>query len=541
MASISAPWSTSRNRPGLSCSIAACNCLGAFRSIVVPDGCATIHNRPAFLMRKFRSALAGIGGAALAGILAWAQTPISAIPKVPASTPLALVGGTVVDVTDWGHSARDLQDAIVIVRDGRIIDVGVRSVVAIPKGAWVIDCTGKFLIPGLVDGFAGMNSQGQANANLYMGVTTVVVRGDYERGPIDFAASPSPHLYLVDSIGTTDNWSLLARRPEWGAKLFEGAHPTELSPEDTVHQLTDTARLGTRVLLLGHDLTAANTQWIVAHAHQMGLVTYGEFVSTPYRVGIDDGVDALPHMGRYELGVIPDELQRPLVDNSQGPAADTAYDYSERLPPSDLHLRTYARYLAAHHAALMPTFSLYYLQLPGHRNLWKEPAAALLDPAHMSQPSDRTTGETIYPLPAWTRRLPAAGQRYMVDSQRKKADQAAMRLWRINQAIYSAYPHYLAGSGAPAKGTMPGISMHTELEMLVRLGLSPREALAAATNNYSLQFGWNELGQILPGRRADIVVVDGDPTQNIWNARRISGVVLDGNVVERDALLNLKK
>ena len=59
---------------------------------------------------------------------------------------------------------------------------------------------------------------------------------------------------------------------------------------------------------------------------------------------------------------------------------------------------------------------------------------------------------------------------------------------------------------------LPGISLHTELELLVRLGLSSREALAAATNNYSLQFGWNELGQITPGRRADILVVDGDPT-----------------------------
>ena len=44
-------------------------------------------------------------------------------------------------------------------------------------------------------------------------------------------------------------------------------------------------------------------------------MTYGEFISTPYSVGIDAGVDALLHMSRYELGVIPDELQRPLVDD----------------------------------------------------------------------------------------------------------------------------------------------------------------------------------------------------------------------------------
>jgi Amidohydrolase family len=494
-------------------------------------------------MRIARNLAMGLWGVALAGAMAWPQAQPPAPVKAPATTPVPLVlaGGTLVDVTEWGHSAKDLQDAVVIVRDGRISEVGPRFAITIPKGARVIDCTGKFLIPGLVDGFAGMNSQGQASANLYMGVTTVVASSDDRRGFIDFTANPSPHIYLLDSVGTTDDWSFLARNPEWAAKLKEGAHHVELSPEDTGRQLTETAKLGTRVVWLAENLTAANVQLIIARAHQMGLVTYGEFVSTPYQVGIEAGVDALLHMGRYELGVIPDELQRPLVDDPEGPAANTAIDYSERLPPTDPHWSSYAKLLASHHAALMPTFSLYYTRLPDHRNLWKEPAAALLDPTHMFSPSDRTTGELKYPLPPWTRHLPAAGQRYMEEGQRKKDDQAAMRLWRIDQTIFSAYPHYLAASGAPVTGSMPGISMHTELEMLVRLGLSPREALAAATNNYALQFGWNELGQITPSRRADIVVVDGDPTQNIWNARRISGLILEGNVLDRDALLKGNK
>jgi len=494
-----------------------------------------------FSMRATRLLLLGVGVSVLAAVLAWPQAPFSGIPKSPSSVPLVLAGGTVVDVTNWGRSAKDLEDAIVIVRDGRITDVGSRMAVSIPKGARVIDCTGKFLIPGLVDGFAGMNSQGQANANLYMGVTTVVAVGDARRGRIDFAASPSPHLYLLDSVGSTDNWSLLAKRPEWALKLREGAHRAELSPDDTARQLTDTARLGTRAVWLGHNLTAANTQWIIARAHQLGLVTYGEFVSTPYKVGIEAGVNVLVHMGRYELGVIPDELQRPLVEDSEGSAAATAYDYTERLPPTDSHVRAYARFLASHRSALMPTFSLYFLQLPGHRNLWKEPAAALLDPSHMYQPADRASGEMTYPLSPWMRRLPAYTQRWMEDSQKKKADLSALRLWHINEVLFSAYPHYLAASGAPVMGSMPGISMHTELEMLVRLGLSPREALAAATNNYSLQFGWNELGQIAPGRRADILVVEADPTQNIWNVRRISSLIMDGNVLNREGLLRLRR
>ncbi len=96
-----------------------------------------------------------------------------------------------------------------------------------------------------------MNSQGQANANLYMGVTTVVVRNDHEHGLIDFAANPQPHLYLIDSVGVTDNWSLLAKQPEWMGKLKQGARSVELSPGDASLQLNDTARLGTRVVLLG--------------------------------------------------------------------------------------------------------------------------------------------------------------------------------------------------------------------------------------------------------------------------------------------------
>lgn len=479
--------------------------------------------------------------ALLSGLLTVSLPVYPQVEPAAPSNVLVLSGGTVVDVTNWGDSAHDLQNAVVVIQNGHITDVGPQSAVTIPKGARIIDCTGKFLIPGLIDGFAGMNSQAQANANLYMGVTTVVARADSERGFIDLSAQPSPHIYPIDTIGVTDNWSLLARRPEWVSKLREGANSVELSPEDTARQMVDTRNLGTRVLLLTPHLTAANSQWIISRAHDLGLATYGIFVSTPYRVGVEAGVDALVDAHRYDLGVIPDELQTPLVNDPEGPSAATAYDYSERIPPTDARLRKYAHFLALHHAALMPDFSLEYVELPNHRDLWKEPAATLLDPQRMFHPTDPATGEMMYPLPQWSRHLPAMAQHWMEEDLQKKAAQSAMRLWRINGTIFSAFPHYLAGSGADSLGTMPGISLHTELELLVRLGLSPREALAAATDNYSLQLGWNDLGLIAPGRRADILIVDGDPTVNIWNARRISTLILSGEVLDRDSLLHLRK
>lgn len=458
----------------------------------------------------------------------------------PGAAPLVLSGGTVIDVTNWGESARDMHNAVVVIQNGWITNVGVAGKVQIPKSAEIVDCTGKFIIPGLVDGFAGMASQAQANANLYMGVTTVVARADAQRGFIDFGAHPSPNIYPIDTVGTTDNWSLLARQPEWVGKLRQGPRAEELSPEDTAREIAATARLGTRVVLLPADVTAANAQWIISRARELHLVTYGDFVATPDRVGDEANVDVLLHMDRYILGAIPDELQTPLSQDPTGPAASAAFDYASRVPATDARLRSYAHFLGTHHAALMPMFSLYYVELPDHRDLWKEPAAALLDPQRMFHTTDPTTGEMNYPLPSWSRHLPGTVQRWMEENQQKKADQAALRLWHINQTIFSAFPHYLVGSGADIDGTMPGISVHTELELLVRVGLSPREALAAATNNFALQFGWNELGQVAPGRRADILVVNGDPTIDIWNARNIATLILNGVIVDRDALLRLK-
>jgi hypothetical protein len=480
-----------------------------------------------------------VGAAAMALSAALFMGPAQASAQTKNNPPvLVLTGGTVVDVSDWGHSAKDLANAVVVIREGHIAEVGPAAAISVPKGARILDCSGKFLIPGLIDGYAGMNSLGQAFANLAMGVTTVVAVGDRARGAVDVVASPSPHLYLVDSVGVTNNWSLLAHRSGWSAKLREGARPVELSPEDTKRQIADSARAGARVLLLGPQLTAANTQWIIARAHQLGLITYGEFAATPYSVAVNSGVDVLLHHGRYILGVIPDELQRPLVDDQSGAAASTAYDYAEHLPPADLHLRNYARFLASHHAALMPAFATSFAQLPGHRNLWREPAAHLIDPSRVYEPTDRATGEMNYALSTWSRHLPNSAQRWLTDTDRKKAEQSTLRVWQINEVLFSAYPHYLAASGAPYRSALPGISLHVELEMLVRLGLTPREALAAATNNYAEQFHWYEIGQISPGRHADILILDADPTAYIWNARRISAVILDGQLFDREALLN---
>jgi len=69
--------------------------------------------------------------------------------------------------------------------------------------------------------------------------------------------------------------------------------------------------------------------------------------------------------------------------------------------------------------------------------------------------------------------------------------------------------------------------------------LSEREALAAATGNFAEIFKWKEVGQIKPGCRADIIVTDENPLQDIKNLKQISMVMLRGKIIDRDTLLQI--
>lgn len=92
----------------------------------------------------------------------------------------------------------------------------------------------------------------------------------------------------------------------------------------------------------------------------------------------------------------------------------------------------------------------------------------------------------------------------------------------------------LAGSDAPNPGTIHGASLHRELELLVQAGLSPLEALQAATSVPARHFGLEDRGQIAVGLRADLLLVRGDPTTEITNTRQIVSVWRSGILIDRD-------
>jgi hypothetical protein len=103
--------------------------------------------------------------------------------------------------------------------------------------------------------------------------------------------------------------------------------------------------------------------------------------------------------------------------------------------------------------------------------------------------------------------------------------------------LRQAHVPILAGTDAPNPGTANGASMHGELLLLVQAGLTPAEALEAATANPAKAFRLNDRGAIAPGMRADLLLLKGDPATDITATREIAGVWKAGVRDDRQAYL----
>ena len=105
-------------------------------------------------------------------------------------------------------------------------------------------------------------------------------------------------------------------------------------------------------------------------------------------------------------------------------------------------------------------------------------------------------------------------------------------------ALHRAGVPILAGTdaaGVGVLGTAHGISLHGELRLLVQAGLTPLEALRAATSVPARHFGFTDRGRLAPGLQADFLLVEGDPTANIDDTLSIRGIWRRGERLDRDA------
>ncbi|VAW13773.1 hypothetical protein MNBD_BACTEROID03-2224 [hydrothermal vent metagenome] len=431
---------------------------------------------------------------ALAAVLFMACSP------TPLKDSLLIEGATLINP---GNSTEIIESSFLYIENGKIESYGTLTEKPnnlVPEKT--IDARGKYLMPGLIDGFATLNNQAYANAYLYKGVTTILEVDGYRRGPFYADADPKPGIYRLEGVGeepTTDT-NLIAK--------IDSLHAADY-----------------KVLLMMYALTPDQTKMVYEHAKSLGMATIGEMGLTTYKQGMDIGLDAFVHTTRYSLDIAPRDMANAVANNPFSNDLESPkwkyYGYLTQVQKNDSLLMQHAKNLAASHSFIMPTMSLSYLDLPEAKNPWLDPVAAILNPEDINRPADPKTGKHNI------------GQEEQTAYSNLIANETSV----IEPAYYKAGARYLSGSATDVWGTMPGISLHTELMLLhTKAGLTNAEVLAATTSNFSDAFRW-KVGKIQAGFEADLLLLNANPLESLSNLTTIYKLFIDGKELIPETLL----
>lgn len=411
----------------------------------------------------------------IGGATAWVQASMYRAPD-PDLSPLVLTGVTAL----VGPELEPVPDATVLVRDGRVEQVGPAAEVTVPEGARVLDLAGATVLPGLIDSHAHLGAPTGQNAvsgiaswaNHYFryaaarreaylqhGVTSVRSMGDDPQwvlelrqrvadgelaGPRVFAAGPvftTPNGHPVVTLGgSTEDPGIRAPATPAEARaavreLATGERPVDLVK--VIQERGDPARLAMDPI----PMPVLEAIVDEAHAHDLPVVAHWgtqEDLADVLAAGVD-GLDHLEPRGTAD-GWDPDLLAQ----------------------------------VVSHEVTLAPTFAV-------------------------MEPKMRDTG--------------------LATQQERFAE------------FLAAGGRGVAGSDAPLNGLEFGAALIRELELLVEAGATPQQALQAATSAAAEVLRTDEVGVLAQGRPADLLVVDGDPLTDITALREVLLVLRDGTPV----------
>ncbi len=424
-------------------------------------------------------------------------------PPKPTPNSVLITGATLINP---GNPPEIIKSSYVYIENGTIISYGERGgEVSTFFPEKKIDATRKFIIPGLIDGFATLNNQAYANAYLYKGVTTLLEVDGYRRGAFFPDANPSPDIFRLEGVGE------------------EPVTDTQI-----IKKLDSLSQKGYKVALLMYGLTPRQLKLANDYAKKLGMATIGELASTTYKEAMNIGVDAFVHTTRYSLDIASKAMRKAVAQepfsNDLNSAKWQYYKFLTNLKKGDSALVAHAQNLAQSDTYIIPTMSLSYLDLPEAKNPWLDPVASILNPKDINRPADRLTGK------------------HSIDSIEQAAYTSLITTETsiIEPTYYKAGAHYLAGSGTDVWGTMPGISLHTELDLLHRkAGLTNGEVLAATTVNFNKAFGW-KVGKIASGFKANVLILEKNPLEDLIHLTTIKTIILNGKEINPETLLSSK-
>jgi enamidase len=456
------------------------------------------------IRRVFATALAVAALTASAARLE-AQPPqlaasVRAFVKVDAPI-VALTNVRVIDGT--GEPARANQT--LVLRAGSIAEVGDSARVKPPERATIIDLAGKSVIPGLVmvhehlyypTGPGVYGQLGESFVRLYLagGVTTMRTGGN-TNGVMDI------NLARQIDAGTQPGPSIDATGPYLNGPQNQLQMYALKDADDARRQVAYWADMGASSFKAYMQITRDELRAAIDEAHKRGLKVTGHLCSVTYGEAADLGIDDLEHGFMASTDFVPDKQP----DACPGQA--TAQRTIAALDENGAAFKALVKKLVDKHVALTSTLTVFETFTPGR------PVPPGLDVL----------------LPELKQQFEQARQRIAANAQSGYATLFPKGM-ALERAFARAGGLLIAGTDPTgAGGVIPGYSNQRQLELLVEAGFTPLEAIRIGTLNGARYLGRDaRVGSIAAGKQADLVVIDGDPSTNIADVRKVETVFKQG-------------
>lgn len=387
----------------------------------------------------------------------------------------AIVGATLMD----GTGRPPVLNSVVIVKDGRIAAAGRRREVQIPGGIAIVDARGQTLLPGLWEMHIHFSGVEFGPALLAAGITTARdLGGEFEfltaeRDEIDQRHGLGPRLLLaglVDASGITGFGAVTADTPDEARTVVDKYKAA-----------------GFLQIKLYTYLKPAVIGALSSEAHRVGMTVTGHVPNSVNTYeGIEAGMDQINHLN--------------YVSRIMRPAGSTA-----AIDFNGPEVKRAIQFLLEHHTVVDPTLS--WGEMAGRS---KDMDVTTFEPGILKAPYTLSTKYFAMGVPA-------------TDSTRVHARQAENLA--VVGALYKAGVPIVAGSDTG----LVGYGLDRELELYVQAGMTPMAAIQSATSVAARAMKMDgDSGTIEAGKRADLILVNGNPVENIHDIRKVAKVVANG-------------
>src|SRR6266436_3789071 len=417
---------------------------------------------------------------------------------------LVLKGATLID----GTGRAPQQNAVLVLDGGRISAAGAAATVAVPKGARVVDLTGRTIIPGLINahGHVGLVARGQNRADGYTRENVQAQLAQYEGYGVTSVLTLGLNRDLVYDIRDEQRRGALP-----GASLFTagrgvgapaGAPPVPAAPDQVYRPKTPEEAVADVEEAAAHKpdyfkiwvddvfgkfpkMEPAVFKATIDAAHRHGIkIASHVFYLADAKAVITSGVDALAHSVRDQP--VDDEL-----------------------------------------VALMKKRGTFYVAT---LNVDASFFALADDPAMLDDPflADALPPESVQQF-----RSPEYRAKIAADPNVPKARAALENAMRNLKSLHANGIQIAFGTDSGANpARIQGWAEHRELELMVSAGLRPMDALVAATRGSAAMLGISDRGTLEKGKRADFLVLAANPLDDIRNTRKLVSIWHDGREIQ---------